>query len=138
MQSILNPYLSFVDNAREAMEFYKSVFGGALNVMPFAGGPMGHDPADANKLMHARLEAPSGMVLMGSDTPVSMGSPRANGTICLSGDDGPELEGYWQKLTAGATISAPLAAAPWGDRFGMLADKFGVTWIVNISPRKAA
>ncbi len=138
MKSILNPYLSFADNARQAMEFYKSVFGGELNVMPFAGGPMGQDPADANKLMHARLEAPNGMVLMASDTPASMGPTRPNGAISLSGDSEPELSGYWQKLSAGAAISAPLAKAPWGDHFGMLTDRFGVSWMVNISAAKVA
>jgi PhnB protein len=88
--------------------------------------------------MHAQLNAPNGFVLMGSDTPTSMGAPRENGAISLSGDSEAELSGYWQKLSAGAKIMAPLAKAPWGDSFGMLADKFGVTWMVNIAGRKAA
>jgi PhnB protein len=75
---------------------------------------------------------------MASDTPASMGAPRGNGTICLSGDDEAALSGYWRKLSAGATVTAPLAKASWGDSFGMLTDQFGVTWVVNISPAKAA
>jgi PhnB protein len=138
MQSILNPYLSFADNARQAMEFYKSVFGGELTFMPFAGGPMDRDPANADKIMHSRLATPNGMTLMASDTPASMGDVRENGTICLSGDDEQELAGYWRGLSEGAAVSAPLAKAPWGDHFGMLTDRFGVTWIVNISSARAA
>jgi PhnB protein len=54
-------------------------------------------------------------------------------SVSLSGDDEAELTGYWQKLTDGATVSQPLEKAPWGDSFGMLTDKFGITWLVNIT-----
>ena len=137
MPSILNPYLSFDDNARQAMEFYKSVFGGDLTVSTFGEGGMPHDPAEAKKVMHAQLRSPGGFVLMGSDTPASMGASRANGAISLSGDNESELSGYWQKLSQGGTVTMPLAKAPWGDSFGMLADKFGVSWMVNIAGKKA-
>ena len=133
MPSILNPYLSFSNNARQAMEFYKSVLGGELRVMTFADGGMADNPADASKVMHAALTSPAGFTLMGSDTPASMGQPRPNGGISLSGNDEAELSGYWKKLSDGATVMMPLAKAPWGDSFGMLTDKFGVGWMVNIS-----
>jgi PhnB protein len=135
MASVLNPYLSFSNNARQAMEFYKSVFGGDLNVTNFGQGGMPHGPAESSKVMHAQLRAPNGFVLMGSDTPASMGQPRANGQISLSGNDEAELSGYWGKLSDGASVMMPLAKAPWGDSFGMLTDKFGVGWMVNISGR---
>ena len=135
MASVLNPYLSFATNARQAMEFYKSVFGGDLNVTDFGQGGMPHDPAESWKVMHAQLRSAGGFVLMGSDTPASMGSPRANGQISLSGNDEAELTGYWNKLSDGAAVVMPLAKAPWGDSFGMLTDKFGVPWLVNISAR---
>ncbi len=137
MPSILNPYLSFTANAREAMEFYKSVFGGKLNIATFGEGGMATDPAEAGKVMHGQLDSPSGFTLMGSDTPASMGSARPNGAVSLSGDDDAELGGYWKKLSDGGTVMMPLAKAPWGDSFGMLADKFGVTWMVNIAGKKA-
>jgi PhnB protein len=137
MPSILNPYLSFGTNAREAMEFYKTVFGGNLNVSTFGQGGMAQNPAEADKVMHAQLDSPSGFTLMGSDTPASMGAPRPNGSISLSGDNDAELRGYWQKLASGGSIMMPLEKAPWGDSFGMLADKFGVSWMVNIAGKKA-
>lgn len=133
MPSILNPYLNFSDNARQAMEFYKSVFGGDLNISTFGEGGMPHNPAEASKIMHAQLKSPSGFVLMGSDTPASMPASRSNGTISLSGDNDAELRGYWQKLSQGGTVVMPLEKAPWGDSFGMLADRFGISWMVNIT-----
>jgi len=133
MPSILNPYLSFSNSARQAMEFYKSVFGGELRTMTFGEGGMPHDPSESSKVMHAQLRVPNGFVLMASDTPVSMGSARPNGAVSLSGSDETELSGYWKKLSEGANIMAPLAKASWGDSFGMLTDKFGVAWMVNIS-----
>jgi PhnB protein len=137
MPSRLNPYLNFKNNARAAMEFYKSVFKGDLIVSSFGEGGMSEDPAEKDLVMHAQLEAPSGYTLMGSDTPKAMGEPRPNGTISLSGDDQAALEGFWHKLSEGGTIALPLEKAPWGDSFGMLIDKFGVSWMINIgSPRQ--
>jgi PhnB protein len=134
MQSKLNPYISFNGNAREAMEFYKSVFGGTLNMDTFKGFQVSQDPSEDNKIMHAQLDASNGITLMGSDTPNAMGYQ--DGTrmrISLSGDNEQELRGYYEKLCAGATIEEPLEKAPWGDAFGMLTDKYGVQWMVNIA-----
>ena len=132
MPSILNPYLSFGKNARQAMDFYRSVFGGDVNVMTF--GDMAHDPAEKDMVMHAQLNAPNGMVLMGSDTPAAMARTVGNNiSVSLSGSDEAELRGYWDKLAAGGTVTYPLAKAPWGDSFGMLNDKFGIPWMVNIA-----
>jgi PhnB protein len=137
MPSRLNPYLNFKDNARAAMDFYKSVFGGNLAVSSFGEGGMSQDPAEKDLVMHAQLDAPNGYTLMGSDTPKAMGQPRANGTISLSGDDEMTLRGFWNKLSDGGSVTMPLEKAPWGDSFGMLTDKFGVSWMVNIgAPRQ--
>jgi PhnB protein len=136
MASRLNPYLSFKDNAREAMEFYKSIFGGELTVSTF-GDYGSQDAGEKNLVMHAQLEAPNDIWLMGSDTPARMTFSKPAGvSISLSGDDETTLQGYWDKLAKGATISQPLTRAPWGDSFGMLTDKFGTPWLVNISGRQ--
>jgi PhnB protein len=133
MASRLNPYLSFKSNAREAMDFYKSVFGGELTVSTFGEGNMADNPAEKDQVMHAQLVGPNGYWLMGSDTPARMGEPRPNGTVSLSGDDEAALKGYWDKLSKGGAVTMPLEKAPWGDSFGMLTDKFGVPWMVNIA-----
>lgn len=134
MPTRLNPYLNFRDNAREAMEFYRAALGGKLQVTTFADFHASEDPSEQNKIMHSQLETPNGLVLMGADTPNSMEfRPGSNGSISLSGDDETELRSYWQRLSAGGNIGMPLEKAPWGDTFGMFADKFGVNWLVNIA-----
>ena len=136
MAAILNPYLHFRDKAREAMEFYQTVFGGDLDVQTFgdAGDPY---PGEGDKVQHAQLETPSGFMLMGSDTPERMDHERGENvySVSLSGanSDDAELRGYWKKLSLGAKVVEPLAVAPWGATFGILVDAFGVTWLVNIS-----
>ncbi len=136
MTSRLNPYLGFRDNAKDAMEFYHSVFGGELTSSTFGEMHASEDPAEADKIMHAQLETPSGYTLMGADTPNSMEfSPGGSHSVSLSGDAASrdELTGYFEGLSAGGTIAMPLDKAPWGDYFGMLIDKFGVQWLVNIT-----
>ncbi|MDQ3811376.1 MAG: VOC family protein [Chloroflexota bacterium] len=137
MQSRLNPYLSFRDNAREAMEFYKTVFGGTLTVSTFKEFHASQDPSEDDKVMHSMLEADNGIVFMAADTPNSMEyRPGTSMSMSLSGDNEPELRGYFEKLSAGGQVNMPLDKAPWGDIFGMLTDRFGVNWIVNISGRR--
>lgn len=138
MQTKLNAYLSFKDNAREAMEFYKSVFGGKLEINTFKESGMSRDASEDDKVMHASLEAENGITFMASDTPNGM-EYRAGASIsmCLNGDNETELRGYWDKLTDGGTVTVPLEKAPWGDLFGMVTDKFGTGWMVDIGPIKA-
>ncbi|PVU81455.1 hypothetical protein DDP54_16390 (plasmid) [Cellulomonas sp. WB94] len=134
MATRLNPYLTFRDTARQAMEFYQSVFGGELTVSTFAEFHASEDPAEQDKVMHSQLTTDNGLVLMGADTPNTMDyTVGSNYSVSLSGEDDAELRGYWDKLTVGATIGEPLTTAPWGDAFGMFTDKFGVSWLVNIS-----
>jgi PhnB protein len=133
MASRLNPYISFDGNARQAMEFYQSVFGGDLTLNTFGeyGAP---DAPGSDKIMHAMLSADNGYTLMGADVPPGMEHRPGNTiTISLSGDDGEELRGYWAKLSDGGTVSLPLEKQMWGDEFGMCTDKFGVDWMVNIA-----
>jgi uncharacterized membrane protein/uncharacterized glyoxalase superfamily protein PhnB len=130
----LNPYINFRGQARAALEFYHSVFGGELNIMSFAempAVPTGEDEAD--HVMHGQLNADNGIVLMCADVPASMDHQPFNGSISLSGDDEATLRGYYEKLVTGGTTVEPLAKAPWGDTFGMCLDKFGVHWLVNIA-----
>jgi len=138
METKLNPYLSFKDNAREAMEFYKTVFGGKLTISTFKDYHASQDPSEDNKVMHSVLEAGNGITFMASDTPDRMGyQAGTNFSMSLSGDNEAELRGYYEKLLAGGSVSMPLEKAPWGDTFGMLTDKFGVAWLVNISGQPA-
>jgi PhnB protein len=137
MNTLLNPYLGFRDNARQAMDFYHSVFGGELVRSTFEEYQASEDPAEKDKIMHSTLTTENGLVLMAADTPNTMEyTSGTNISVSLSGDDDAELRGYWEKLSEGGTVGMPLEQAPWGDSFGMCTDKFGVTWLVNISPAK--
>jgi PhnB protein len=138
MPTILNPYLSFKDNAREAMNFYQSVLGGDLTVSTFDDFHAAQDPSEGPLVMHSQLTTPSGLTLMASDTPSRMEyTPGTNFSISLSGDDEGELRGYWDKLSDDATVTMPLEKAMWGDTFGMLVDKFGIAWLINIAGQQA-
>ena len=128
----LNPYLAFDGNAAEAMEFYKSVLGGELTINTF--GQLGQtDPAVADKVMHAQLTGGLG-TLMASDLGPGMPySPGNTITVSLSGDPAQGLEDAWAKLSDGGQVTMPFEKQMWGDIFGMLVDKFGVPWMVNVS-----
>ena len=136
MSITLNPYLNFPDaRAREAMEFYQSVLGGDLSVMTF--GDMGTEGPLATQVMHGQLTTPGGITLMGADAPPEMVQVRFgdNVSVSLSGgsEDGDDLRSWFAALSEGGEVRQPLEAAPWGDEFGMLVDRFGISWMVNIA-----
>ena len=131
MVTRLNPYISFSGNARQAMEFYQSVFGGNLTLSTFGEFGM-DDPGQADKIMHGMLETDKGYTIMGSDTPPGMAhDPGNNITISLSGDD-EVLRTYWEKLSASGTVTMPLEKQVWGDEYGSCTDQFDIAWMVNI------
>jgi PhnB protein len=138
MQSKLNPYISFEGNAREAMEFYKTVFGGMLEFSTFGEAGMTDHGVKPDQIMHGSLIADNGITIMGADAATGMRDfvMGTNMSISLSGDNEEELTGYYNKLVEGGKVEEPLAKAPWGDTFGMCVDKFGIFWLVNITGKK--
>ena len=137
MASLLNPYLNFNGTARQALEFYRDVFGGELTLSTF--GELGMaEGADANKIMHGQLQTSNGYTIMGADVPEHMQYQAPAGfAVSLSGDD-RALQDYFDKLSAGGTVDMPLAKQAWGDEFGMLTDQFGIQWMVNIGQPQQA
>lgn len=131
MAQQLNPYITFDGNTAEAMAFYASVFGGEPQVMTFRDSGM-----DVDGVMHAALATPSGFHIFASDTAEGMSQPFQPGNnlqISLSGDEADALRGYWDGLSEGGQIVMPLERQMWGDDYGLLVDKFGVQWHVNIA-----
>jgi PhnB protein len=129
----LTPYLQFDGTAREAMEFYHSVLGGELSLLTLADGMGVDDPEQGGRLMHSSLFVERGLHLMASDSMDGIPS-RPNGTIALScSDDHPTtnatMRRWWEGLAERATVTIPLAAAPWGGNFGQLVDSFDVSWM---------
>ena len=133
----MSPYLLFTGQATAAMELYRSIFGGTVTSQTFGEFGMVQDPSDADLVMHSQLDGPGGLVLMCADVPASMRNGtegKAHHPVTLFGDDETQLRGWWDGLAAGGAIQVPLEKAPWGDSFGILQDRFGIEWMVNISP----
>lgn len=132
----LDPYLFFDGNCREAMEFYKGVFGGELNVQTYDEIPddMPDKERMKGKVIHASLRGGDAN-LMASDT---HDKPLGGGKIelSISGEDEPRLRKIFDGLAAGGKVSSPLKKEFWGDTFGSLTDKYGVGWMVNINAKK--
>ena len=140
MGTSFSPYLHFHGNAAEAMATYGAIFGGSPDIVTF-GQFGGADPAIAGQVMHSSLRAGPGLLIMASDTPSEMGGGydvAGNTSVAVISDgsdpdDDAALTGWWDALSDGATIIAPLAEAPWGGKFGMLTDRFGVRWMFDIT-----
>ncbi|GGV72753.1 VOC family protein [Streptomyces longisporoflavus] len=139
MGSQVNPCITFNGNARQAMEFYREVFGGELDLGTAAdfGSP---DSPNADKVMHSRLDTPAGYTLMAWDYPDDRSGhppyrPGNNVAVFIDGDD-RELRDYFEKLSAGGTVTLPLEEQVWGDEAGSLIDQFGISWMFNITAQK--
>ena len=132
----LDPYLFFQGDCKEAMEFYKDVFGGELEM-----STMGESPGDfpgkndhPDWIMHSSLKTGE-FTIMGSDG-AKASAKAAKIELSLSGDDEAKLKGYFDGLAEGGTVKMPLEKQFWGDTFGQLEDKYGVEWMVNIVGKK--
>lgn len=139
MGSRIDPCITFNGNARQAMEFYRQVFGGELELGSVAdfGSP---DAPNADKVMHSRLETPAGYTLMAWDFPDDRpGHPPyrpGNDVALFLGGDDSELREYFQKLSEGGSVTLPLERQVWGDEAGSLVDRFGISWMFDISTRR--
>ena len=137
----INPYINFNGNAEEAMNFYKSVFGGefaALTRFAAMSSPEYPIPAhEANKIMHIALPIGKNM-LMGNDVPESMGvvnEMENRSKIAVSAESRAEADHIFHGLSAGGTVEFPIADSPWGSYFGMFRDKYGIEWTVDFDPK---
>jgi len=133
--SQLNPYLAFDGDARQAMEFYNEVLGGKLELGTFGdfGSP---ESPDADRIMHATLTTSDGFTVMAWDVPERVPfNPGTNVALYLGGDD-VKLRDYFERLSAGGTVAMPLRKQIWGDEAGTLVDRFGITWMFNITEQR--
>jgi len=138
-----NPYLNFDGNTREAMEFYKSVFGGEFpSVTRFMDMPMpgvNLPKEEGEKIMHIGLPLGGGQMLMASDVIPSMGQKLIVGNnvyISIHPDSKAEADRLFTALSKGGEVEMAIAMQPWGDYWGSLKDKFGVLWMINYHEEK--
>ena len=129
----LSPYLNFNGNAADAMRFYQSVLGGDLNIQTFGDAGVAQSDAEKNLTMHAALTSDA-ITLYASDGRPDLEVKFGDSVnLSLQGDDSTTLTGVFNGLAAGGQVDMPLAKQFWGDTFGMLTDKFGMHWMVNIT-----
>lgn len=127
-------HLNFRGNARAALEFYQSVFGGALVAVTYADAHAMQNPDEANQIMWGQVAADSGFAIMAYDVPSRLDWNPGEIPVFVSvrGNEADEISGCWEKLSQGATVIAPLAPAGWSPLHGMLKDRFGVTWVLDV------
>jgi PhnB protein len=142
-------HLNFRGQAREALEFYRSVFGGQLNVVTYGDFGMPAEVPGAKNVVFGEVVAENGFRVMaydvpGADEPIAQGEPttrREHGTtiteepffLSVRGESVDEVAPIWDGLADGATVIEKFGPAQWAPAFGMLADRFGVTWIVDVA-----
>ena len=142
-------HLNFRGDARAALGFYQSVFGGRVTIATYGDFGMPKDAPGADGVVFGQVESEDGFRVMAYDIPGQSGGSiagagstrRENGVtvtdqpffVSVRGETLDEVESYWQKLAVGATIVEPLAASAWSAGFGMLTDSFGVTWILDVA-----
>ncbi len=129
------PHLNLRGDARAALAFYRSVFGGELTIVSYRDAHSVQDPAEADQVMWGQVAASSGFRVMAYDVPSSRPwSPgEAPFFVSLRGETAEEIRGYWEGLVEGATVLVPIAPSAWAPLYGMLKDRFGVTWVVDVA-----
>ena len=135
----INLWINFNGNAEEAFTFYQSVFGGeftkVIRFKDLAGPEFPVGDADAEKIMQITLPLGGGNMLIGNDVPSFMGkvSEEENRSkIHVGVESKEEAEKIFSGLSQGAQVEAPLGSSPWGTYFGMLRDRYGIEWIIDV------
>jgi PhnB protein len=145
MTTTLTPYLSFDGNTREAFRFYEGALGAKIQTMlTYADMPASASPSDGcgdaarptgDGIMHASLALPGGAMLFAGDTPPGMPFDGIKGVmIALQYDTVREANNAFTALSQSGQITMPMAPAFWAESFGMLTDRFGISWAVNGAP----
>lgn len=136
MAVTLTPYIFFKGDAKEAMEFYKDVFGGELTTQTYEQANQPGSELTGDKLMHADLH--DGLIrIFGSDTDqASEAAKKVTLSINGEAEDETKLSEVFEKLSQGGEVRSPLKKEFWGDTFGMVTDKYKVDWMVNIAGAK--
>ena len=129
------PHLNFRGDARAALEFYRSVFGGQVAAVTYADAHSVTDPAEAGQIMWGQVQAGNGFHVMAYDVPGNQSYDAGDKPVFVSvrGTDADELTGYWKGLSEGATVVQDLGPSGWTPLYGMLKDRFGVTWVLDVA-----
>lgn len=127
-------HLNFDGVARAALEFYHSVFGGELTVMTYAEAGTAPDVAAPDSVIWGQVAAESGFRVMAYDVQAERTFARGDDSFFVSvrGTDADELSHIWAALAEGAAVRQPLGVSQWSPLYGMLTDRFGITWVIDL------
>lgn len=127
-------HLNFRGDARAALSFYQSVFGGELMAMTYRDAGAVQNPAEADQIMWGQVASNDGFHIMAYDVPsrLDWNAGEIPFFVSVRGKEADAISRYWAALSDGATIIAPLAPAGWSPLYGMLKDRFGVTWVLDV------
>ncbi|WP_203184693.1 VOC family protein [Streptomyces pratensis] len=128
-------HLNFRGDARAALEFYHSVFGGDVVAVTYKEAGDAHDPAEGDRVMWGQVVADNGFRVMAYDVPSRMPWQQGENAVFVSvrGDDSDEITALWGRLAVEATVVQPLEPARWAPLYGMLKDRFGVVWVLDVA-----
>lgn len=129
----LNPYIARDGDAKPMLEFYHQLLGGKLDLQTYGESPMPAPDSHKNRILHGRLDV-GDLTIMAADSPADMplSSTHSNVSLSLSGTDGDKLRKVFEGLGSGGKVTMPMEKQFWGDLFGMVDDKFGTHWMVNV------
>lgn len=131
--AILTPYVTFKGNCREAMIFYKDSFGGELTFQTVGETPsdIQYPPGTEDQIMHATLIT-GDIIIMASDMISRAGfALGTNISLSLTCDSPEQIEKIFSSLSKGGNIKDQLSRRPWGAFFGVITDRFGITWMLS-------
>ncbi|GAT69439.1 glyoxalase/bleomycin resistance protein/dioxygenase [Planomonospora sphaerica] len=128
-------HLNFRGDARAALDFYHSVFGGDVVAVTYKDAGGVQDPDEADWVMWGQVVAGNGFRVMAYDVPSrTPWNPGENAVfVSVRGDDTEEITALWDKLAVGSTVVQPLEPAQWAPLYGMLKDRFGVVWVLDVT-----
>ncbi|XXY53241.1 VOC family protein [Sorangium sp. So ce269] len=133
-------HLNFRGDARAALEFYQSVFGGDVTIVTYKDARNVQDPSEAGQVMWGQVTARNGFRVMAYDVPSRVPWDQGKNAFFVSvrGDSANEIAALWEKLSDGATVAQPLAPSGWTPLYGMLKDRFGITWVLDVATEHKA
>lgn len=133
-------HLNFRGDARAALEFYQSVFGGHLAAVTYKDAGNVQEESEADQVMWGQVLAGNGFHVMAYDVPSQLAYDQGENSFFVSvrGETVEEVTGYWEKLSDGAAVVVPLGPAGWAPAYGMLRDRFGVVWVADVVSEQGA